>query len=351
MSIESIEAFLDELRNSRLLRAAQLDEIARILQPRFTAPMELAKELVRRGWLTVYQVNQLFNGKGQQLVLGPYRILDHLGKGGVSEVFKAWHGELDCPVALKVIYPDLLANAEAVARFEREIKAVARLSHPNIVRSFEGDANEQMPYFAMEFVEGAPLDKLVRYSGALPVDEACDAIRQAALGLQHAYEQGLVHRDIKPANLVRIAGSSVVKVLDFGLARLHRAVDSDRPTALTAEGALLGTADYVAPEQARDARKADIRSDIYSLGCTFYYLLTAGPPFPAKGLMQKLYGHINKEPISLEVLRPEAPPEIQAVLSKMMAKKPDERYQTPAEVAEALTPFCPKESETKIPHE
>jgi serine/threonine protein kinase len=342
MSIESANAFLEELRRAKLLRAAQLDEVSQ-MQPRFSDPMSLAKELVRRGWLTVYQVNQLCQANGQELVLGPYRILEPLGKGGVSHVFKAWHTGRNCQVALKVIQPHLVSNTETRARFQREINAVARLSHANIVRAFEDDPVDEAQFFAMEFVEGTALDKLVQYSGPLPVAQACDAIRQAALGLQHAHEQGLVHRDIKPGNLVQITSSPLVKILDFGLARLQRSPDGEKPTALTMEGAMIGTADYIAPEQARDARSADIRADIYSLGCTFYYLLTGSPPFPATSLMQKLQGHLTKPPPEIKARRPEAPPEVQAVLNKMMAKKPEERFQTPAEVAEALKPFCPKE--------
>ena len=342
MPLETIYAFIDELRKRKLLKAPQLDEIERILKPRFSGSMLLAKELVRRGWLTVYQVNQLFQANGQELTLGPYRIMDHLGKGGVSQVFKAWHAERNCPVALKVIHSHLLDNAEAVGRFQREMKAVLRLSHPNIVQSFGDDALGEAHFFAMEFVQGTSLDKLVQLSGSLPIPQACDFIRQAALGLQHAHEKGLVHRDIKPANLVQIAGGSVIKILDFGLARLQRSPDSKSgpAVALTMEGAIIGTADFMAPEQARDARSADIRSDIYSLGCTFYFLLTGQPPYPGNALMHKLYQHINAEPPVPEQKRPEVPAEVSAIVRKMMAKKPDERYPTPAEVAEALGPFC-----------
>jgi serine/threonine protein kinase len=342
MAVDTLDSFIDELRTHKLLKAAQLDEVVRMLRSRFPAPMLLAKELVRRGWLTVYQINQLFQANGQQLVLGPYRILDHLGKGGVSQVFKAWHAERNCLVALKVIHPHLLNNPEAVGRFQREMRAVAQLSHPNIVRSFEDDPLGEAHFFAMEFVVGTDLNKLVQFSGALPVAQACDFARQAALGLQHAHENGLVHRDIKPANLVQITGTSLIKVLDFGLARLHGGADSKAPAALTMEGAMIGTADYIAPEQARDARSVDIRADIYSLGCTLYHLLTGAPPFPGGSAMQKCYHHFMKEATAVNVLRPEAPPELNDIIKKMMAKDREKRYQQPKEVAEALTPFCPR---------
>jgi serine/threonine protein kinase len=339
MPFDSVAGLIEELRKTKLLKTSQVDEAVRMLQPRFPSALGLAKELVRRGWLTVYQVNQLFQANGQQLVLGQYQILDHLGKGGVSQVFKAWHTERDCLVALKVIHPHLLSNAEAVGRFQREMKAVTRLSHPNIVCAFEDAAIGEAHFFAMEFVQGTDLKKLVELTGALPVAQACDFVRQAACGLAHAHEQGLVHRDIKPANLVQIEGS-VIKILDFGLARLHHADGVDPGTALTAQGAMIGTADYVAPEQARNARQADIRSDIYSLGCTFYHLLTGGPPFPGGSAMQKIHHHLSKEATSVYLLRPETPPEVEAIVKQMLAKKPEDRFQTPAEVAEKLKPFC-----------
>jgi len=339
MPFESVDALLAELRKTKLLKAAQLDEVERILKPRCSAPLQLAKDLMRRGWLTVYQVNQLFQTNGQQLTLGPYQIVDHLGKGGVSQVFKAWHTERSCHVALKVIHPHLLNNAEAVARFQREMQAVARLSHPNIVNSYPDDALGEAHFFAMEFVEGTSLDKLVALSGALAVPQACDFLRQTALGLQHAHEQGLVHRDIKPANLVQIAGTQLIKILDFGLTRLQ-GDGAGKPTSITAEGALIGTADYVAPEQARDARSVDIRADLYSLGCTAYFLLTGAPPFPGGSLMQKIHHHISKEPTALDLLRPEVSPALTAVVKKMMAKKAAERHATPRDAADALQPFC-----------
>jgi serine/threonine protein kinase len=339
MAFSSIPEFVDDLRKSRLLSAVQLDELQRILVPRFTEPMGLAKELARRGWLTVYQVNQMVQARGQELVLGPYRILDHLGRGGVSQVFKAWHTEQNCQVALKVIHPELLSNAEAVGRFQREVRAVTRLSHPNIVKAFSDQSLGVVHFFAMEFVQGNDLNKLVQLSGQIPVAPACDYIRQAALGLQHAHEVGLVHRDIKPANLVLISGSSVVKILDLGLARLRSS--DGRPDVVTMEGALIGTPDYISPEQAKDPRNVDIRSDIYSLGCSLYYLLAGQPPFAGGSLMDKLFRHRMKEPPALSTLRNDVPAGVAAVVQKMMAKQLAERFATPAEVAAALVPFCP----------
>jgi serine/threonine-protein kinase len=381
MPIDSLDGLLEELRKKKLLRPAQLDEVARILRPRCPSPLLLAKELVRRGWLTVYQINQLFQTNGQELVLGPFRILDHLGTGGVSQVFKAHHMERDCPVALKVIHAHLLDNPEAVGRFQREMKVVANLSHPNIVQSFADESLGKAHFFGMEFVVGTSLDRLIQLSGALPMEQACDFARQAALGLQHAHEKGLVHRDIKPANLLLTVGSGpwavggketagtgptaegqgaisslptarcplpTVKIADFGLARLRRSPD-ENPTVLTVEGAMIGTPDYIAPEQARDARTADVRSDIYSLGCTLYHMLTGQPPFPGGTLMQKISSHIQKEPAAVEGLRSDVPPVLAQIVRKMMAKRPEDRHATPAEVAAALAPLCPTEDAAPTP--
>ena len=224
MPLGTVSEFIEVLRKSKLLQPTQIDELVRILQPRYPDAPSLAKDLVRRGWLTVYQVNQLYQAQGQQLVLGPYKIIDYLGKGGVSAVFKAWHTTRDCIVALKVIHPELVEQPEALARFRREMRIVTQLTHPNIVRAFDDTPIGVTHFYAMEFIQGTDLNKVVTLSGPVPVAEACDMVRQVALGLQHAHEKGLVHRDIKPANIVRILDSSLVKILDMGLTRLARAL-------------------------------------------------------------------------------------------------------------------------------
>jgi serine/threonine protein kinase len=342
MAFGSVTDFVESLRKHQLLKPGQIDELTRFVLPRFSDTPGLAKDLVRRGWLTVFQINQLFQAHGQDLVLGPFRIIDYLGKGGVSQVFKAWHTGRNCVVALKVIHADLLTNMEAVRRFEREMRVVGKLNHPNVVHAFEDDAIGVAHFYAMEFIEGTDLNKLVQLGGALPAAIACEYVRQTALGLQHAHELGLIHRDIKPANLVLIKAhdyqpTDVVKILDFGLARLRATPDQGSPDVLTAEGALIGTADYLSPEQAHDPRYVDIRADIYSLGCTLHFLLAAAPPYPGKAIVDKLYKHRNAAVPDA----PGVPAEIAAVMKKMMAKKPEERQQTPAEVVEALAPFCP----------
>jgi serine/threonine-protein kinase len=314
------------------------------LQQRFPDPQALGAELVRRGWLTEYQVSRLVNGKGAELILGQYVLLDPLGEGGMGEVFKARHHKLDRLVAVKLIRKDHLGNPDAVRRFHREIQAVAQLSHPNIVAAYDADQSGDLHFLVMEYVEGTDLSRMVRQCGPLPIAHACEYIRQAALGLQHAFEKKMVHRDIKPANLlVSGAGSGgatsvgVLKISDLGLARWRRNGNGESSSKeLTREGAVLGTLDYVAPEQAADSHAVDIRADLYSLGCTFYLLLTGRVPFPGGEAIEKLYRHRFEEPPPLEQVRPETPAEVAAVVRKLMAKQAGDRYQTPAEAAAAL---------------
>ncbi|OAI54255.1 hypothetical protein AYO44_15270 [Planctomycetaceae bacterium SCGC AG-212-F19] len=201
MGIDTVAALNEELVKNQLLEATQLSQVAR-LQARAADARGLARELVQRGWLTPYQVNQLFQGHGKDLVLGHYLLLERLGEGGMGQVFKARHARLGRIVALKVIRKDKLADPEAVGRFRREIQAVAQLSHPNVVAAFDADQTDDALFLIMEYVEGIDLARLVREQGPLPVPVACEYIRQAALGLQHAHEKGLVHRDVKPSNLL-----------------------------------------------------------------------------------------------------------------------------------------------------
>jgi serine/threonine protein kinase len=270
MAISSVAALLEELRRIPLLEPGQMAELTTSLAGRSSEPRALAGELVRRGWLTPYQINQLFQGRASQLVLGTFILLERLGEGGMGQVFKARQRKLGRIVALKVIRKERLTGPDAVRRFRREIQAAAQLSHPNIVLAIDADEYEGTHFFAMEYVEGPDLARCVKQNGPLPVDQACDCIRQAALGLQHAFERGLVHRDIKPHNLLltrpgaeRQPSSAVVKVLDMGLARLNAHGDDEYSSStLTQEGAVMGTPDYIAPEQAMDSRTADIRADV-----------------------------------------------------------------------------------------
>jgi WD40 repeat protein/tRNA A-37 threonylcarbamoyl transferase component Bud32 len=265
-----------------------------------------------------------------------YRIVELLGSGGMGAVYKAEHLLMERPVALKVIRQRFIDEPAAVERFRREVKAAARLAHPNIVTAHDADQAGDTHFLVMEYVEGTTLARLVQEQGPLPVDRACDYARQAALGLQHAHERGMVHRDIKPHNLMLTADGQV-KILDFGLARF--ATERSVAAALTEANAVMGTPDYIAPEQANDAHQADIRADIYSLGCTLYHLLTGRPPFPEGTALQKIKCHLDDMPPALNTLRPDVPVELAGLVERMMAKDPSARYRTPGEVAAALVVF------------
>jgi eukaryotic-like serine/threonine-protein kinase len=279
-----------------------------------------------------------------------FEILEELGRGGMGIVYRAKQRSDGQIMAIKVIRKDRLQHEEAVRRFRREAQAAARLCHPNIVTVFDFDRAGETHYLAMEYVNGITLERYLEGQGPLSIAQACDFIRQAALGLQHAHEQALVHRDIKPSNLMVTPapqsgdGAAVpyqVKLLDMGVARVlqlgGQAPPGESLSTLTQGGSVIGTADYVAPEQLEDPHGADIRADLYSLGCTFYYLLTGRVPFPGGSLISKLDKQRWHAPTSIETMRGDTPPAVARVVEKLMAKKAAERFQTPGELAEALT--------------
>jgi WD40 repeat protein/tRNA A-37 threonylcarbamoyl transferase component Bud32 len=335
---------LERLRDSELLSSEQLAELEPLPEARNPDPKILARVVLQRGWLTRFQVSQVAIGKGKDLFVGPYVLLDKLGEGGMGQVLKARHRHMKRLVALKLIRKEKLGGADAVSRFYQEVEAAAQLHHPNIVLAFDAGQAGGTHFFAMEYVEGPDLTRLVREKGTLPVAQACDFIRQAAVGLQHAHERGLVHRDIKPSNLLVTAsgGAPVVKILDLGLARLGDTFAKERN--LTKMGQVIGTPDYLAPEQAMDAHNVDIRADIYSLGCSLYFLLAARAPFQAESLTELLMKHQMDEPAPIRSLRPDVPPALESLMRRMMAKKAKDRPGTPAEVAAALEPLARGES-------
>jgi len=271
-----------------------------------------------------------------------YEDVKEIGKGGMGVVYVARNRLMDRIEVLKVANRALLAAPEAIERFLQEIRSAAQLRHPNVVAAYAALEIGQLLVFAMEYVAGQDLDKVVKARGPLPVVNACYYAYQAALGLQHAHEKGMVHRDIKPHNLIltRDGEKAVVKILDFGLAKVTREnVTGEKvDDGLTGDGRMLGTPHYIAPEQTRDAARADIRADIYSLGCTLYFLLTGKTPFSGS-LFDVLKAHHDVEARPVHHIRPDVPAGVAEVVAKMMAKEPGERYQTPGEVAKALVPF------------
>jgi serine/threonine protein kinase len=274
----------------------------------------------------------------KQQRLGKYEILETLGRGNMGVVYKARHTELGKVVALKVL-PSSESDEAGIARFKNEARAVGRLDHPNIVTAHDAGRDEGVHYLVMSFVDGVDLARLVQQHGRLSIPDACELIRQAAVGLQHAYERGLVHRDIKPSNLM-LARNGVVNVLDLGIARLSAGtVATER---LTATGMLLGTADYLAPEQWDNPHAVDTRADVYSLGCSLYHLLAGHPPFSGlryPSVMAKMRGHLDTPAPPIQNERPEVPDPLAAVLDRMLSKNPADRFSTPGEVAAALQPF------------
>jgi hypothetical protein len=268
--------------------------------------------------------------------LGRYQPLKKLGQGGMGEVYLGHDSKLNRQVAIKVLPARSVNDAGAVARFRREAQALAQLCHPGIVQAFDSDEKDGCHYLVMEFVEGASLAVVLKEKGRIPPARAADYAYQAALALQHAHDKGMVHRDIKPSNLL-LTPQGQVKLLDLGLARFLQ--DQIDDAARTREGTGMGTPDYAAPEQFRDAHGADARSDVYALGCTLYHLLTGQVPFPGSSFSEKYESHAHKEPPALEKLCPETPGGLALVVQKMMAKRPADRFRSAAELAEALAPF------------
>jgi serine/threonine protein kinase len=272
-----------------------------------------------------------------------YKILERIGEGGMGVVYKAEHRVMGRIVALKILTAGLSFNPAAMDRFRREVRLASRLNHPNIVTAYDADEAGDLHFLVMEFVDGVSLDKLVSKGGPLPVQIACEFVRQAALGLQHAFAKGMIHRDIKPHNLM-LAQTGQVKILDFGLARIADLTAAD-PASLTAMAitkpqTVMGTPDFCSPEQSRDPTSADIRSDLYSLGCTFYHLLTGKPPFEGAGTYAKMIAHYKEPPPDLAKERKDIPGAVGEILQKLLSKSPLERFQTPAELSTALQPFC-----------
>jgi serine/threonine protein kinase len=337
------DSFLQNLLISRLLTNQQvrlvIDKVGHVQETR-----EIAKALVSWQLLTKFQAKMLLLGRNSGFFLGPYRILDQLGQGGMGRVYKAMHQTMNRVVALKVLAPQMVNTARAYHLFLREVRAAAQLSHPNIVMAFDANENEGRHYLAMEYVDGPNLERYVKKHGSLPVGLACEIIFQAANGLHHAFEKGMVHRDIKPANLLLHqepgAETIQVKILDFGLARLHHAEKGITHTILAKENTVMGTPDFLSPEQSKDLHEVDIRSDLYSLGCTFYYLLCGQVPYPGGKTVDKLIRHHGEPAQPIEELRPDVPKKIADIARKLMAKKADDRFQTPDELMDALAPHA-----------
>ncbi len=336
----AFEQFIQGLEHSGIISPGDLRAVCEKLpHDRQHDAQELARELVRQKILTTYQVKEAYQGKAKDLVLGNYTILDQIGQGGMGQVFKAQHRRMDRIVAIKMLPAAVTKDNAAVARFEREVKAAAKLEHPNIVTAHDADEANGRHFLVMQYVEGTDLSALVKKNGPLPVEQAVSCITQAARGLEYAHGEGVVHRDIKPANLL-LDKKGVVKILDMGLARLESAAGADQ-AELTGTGQIMGTVDYMSPEQALDTKHADERSDIYSLGCTLWYLLTGHSAFGGESVMAKLLAHREQPIPSLQAACPGVTPVLETVFTKMMAKKEEDRYQSMSEVVVELERIRP----------
>lgn len=337
------QQFLKLIEQSSLLPQSLLGKLARKLAetPSVKDADGVARWMVEKGHLSVWQAQQLLAGRNA-FYLGRYRLVERIGKGGMGVVFKAQHAVMDRVVALKIMSPSLLRNPRAVARFNREVKAAAALQHPNIITAYDADSVGNTHFLVMEYVDGHDLNWWLRKLGPLPASLAAECAMQAAEGLAHAHHLGMVHRDIKPVNLLvswnAQTRAPLVKILDMGLARFVS--ESQEDGGLTRLGQAIGTPDYIAPEAAENFKQADIRADIFSLGCTLYKLLSGRLPFGGENTMEKLLARARNDAPPIRTVRPSVPEPLEAVLAKLLARQPDERYQTPSEVVEALRPFA-----------
>ncbi|MFM9964087.1 MAG: serine/threonine-protein kinase [Planctomycetaceae bacterium] len=351
---ESVEAFLALLKRSELLAHEQLLE-ARDVSRSLSDPRELTRWLVKQRWLTRWQATQLLDGH-EQLRVGEYRLLDLIGRGGMGLVFLAEpitkartvassfatdrsDGRSNCLpqlVALKIM--TRIGSPKGLKRYLQEVKAASALSHPHIVRTLDSGVADGCHFLVMDFLPGRDLFAIMRDQAPLPVSWSCEVVRQAALGLQHAHEHGLVHRDIKPSNILVTPDPDFLTphahILDFGLVHIAREMTSLHD--VTQAGAVIGTPDYISPEQAMSAQHADIRSDIFGLGCTLFQLITGELPFPGHNVMEKLMARLTTIPPSVSAMRAEAHADLDDLVSDMLRTNPYDRPQTPAEVAAEL---------------
>jgi serine/threonine protein kinase len=360
----SVQSLCNLLAKSRLMPAPEVRLVyqrwVQEAQASAADPGRFAKWLVANKYVTEFQSSLLLKGHIDNLYLNQYKLLDRLGQGRMAGVYQAVH-HLGQMVAIKILPPSKAKDPHMFARFQREARLALRLQHPNVVRTFQVGESHGLHYLVMEYLDGEDLDDVLKRRGKLPPAEAARVVYQALLGLQHLHEQGMIHRDLKPANLMLVPGpkpgqpdttlQATVKILDIGLGRAL--FDEGDPGAggenfqLTTDGTLLGTPDYLAPEQARNAHSADIRADIYSLGCVLYQALAGQPPFPDRNVVNKMVKHATEAPRPVKELSPTVPDGLQQVVSWMLAKDPAQRPATPTQAGQALAPFLGRGEESR----
>ena len=332
------DRFVELIRLSRTVDDSDLEKALGRASVDIKASAEkLAEHLIDAELLTRWQCDNLLDGKHKGFRLGNYRLMRKLGRGGMSTVYLARHALMKREAAIKVLPRRRVEDSSYLARFHREAQAAAALDHPNIVRIYDVDADGNTHFIAMEFIDGQDLQTRVANDGRLECDLAADYVAQSGLGLQHAHDIGLIHRDVKPANLLA-NDKGIIKILDMGLAKFEEDEDAASLTKDHNEN-VLGTVDYLSPEQARDSHSVDHRADIYSLGCTFYFLLVGHAPFPEGSLAQRILKHQQSKPAPILEKRDDVPPELVAICNRMMDKDPEKRPQSGNEVAELLANY------------
>ena len=340
----SLEELLQLIRKSGMIDEGKL---AGYLERRTAGrglpedPREASDAMIRDGLLTAFQAEQFLLGKWRGFTIGKYKLLERVGVGGMGQVFLCEHMFMKRRVAIKVLPPAKAEQPAALGRFYREARAAGALEHPNIVRTHDIDQDGNLHFIVMEYVDGANLLDIVKNFGPLELGRAVHYIRQTALGLDFAFRGGIIHRDIKPGNIL-IDRKGATKLLDLGLARFYNDT-TDMLTVKYDDKIVLGTADYVAPEQVANSHAVDVRADIYALGASFYFVLAGHPPFPNGTVSQKLLWHRTKDPTPIRQIRPEVPEGLAAIVAKMMHKDVNQRFATPADVVEALEIWAPAE--------
>ncbi len=332
MSVEECHAFIDSFPHELRPKTAE----------------QLARDLVAQGRLTKFQAQAIYQNKGQRLVIGNYVLLERVGRGGMGDVFKARHQKMDRIVALKILSAAAMKSPGALKRFHREAKAAAKLAHPNIVTAHDFDEDRGTHFLVTEYVDGENLSAIVKQRGPLSLGRAVDYILQAARGLEYAHSNGVIHRDIKPSNLL-LDKQGTVKILDMGIARVNEFVGQmafGSAEELTSSGVIVGTPDYMSPEQSTDLRVADARSDIYSLGCTLYFLLTGQPVFMGETVLQKIMAHREQPPPFLREIRGDVPECLEKIFQKMLAKRPQDRQRSMTEVIAEIQKCIASRQET-----
>ena len=331
----ALETFLSQLSSSGIVPEEKLKVVVS-KKASFADGEALARDMIKSRLLTKYQAEQILGGKGKSLTMGKYQILEKIGAGGMGQVYKAFHSNTERVVAIKVILGKGKIEPEVVKRFEREVKAAAKLVHSNIITVFDADQADGRIFMVMEYIKGDDLGELLRKKGQLSVSEVVDYILQAARGLRYAHDQGVIHRDIKPGNIL-VDSSGNVKIVDMGLAKLENKGNEESISMLTASASIMGTVDFMSPEQGFSSKNVDGRADIYSLGATLFFLLTRKVMFPGDSAFEKLLAHREAPIPSLYNSRVGISPDLEIAFIKMVAKKVEDRYASMAEVISALS--------------